>query len=183
MATQMGNSTEMHAELLGLPPCDQVGFVVRDLQAAMAMYAPLFGPFSTMDGSVKQATYRGRLADAGLQIAFGRSGNLEIELIEWTGGESPHREFIEAGHARRGLARREPEAQAHDQAEHEGHHHRVDMHGHEAVLADRGRQVVGEMTQMVLDVLGGRQFFGLIRHGVGLNELIRFRSRSPPGRR
>ena len=23
--------------------------------------------------------------------------NLEIELIEWTGGESPHREFIEAG--------------------------------------------------------------------------------------
>ena len=97
MATQMGNSTEMHAELLGLPPCDQVGFVVRDLQAAMAMYAPLFGAFTTMDGSVEQATYRGRLADAGLQIAFGRSGNLEIELIEWTGGESPHREFIEAG--------------------------------------------------------------------------------------
>jgi catechol 2,3-dioxygenase-like lactoylglutathione lyase family enzyme len=83
--------------LLGLPPCDQVGFVVRDLERAMAMYAPLFGPFQTMDGSVQQATYRGRLADAGLRIAFGRSGELEIELIEWTGGESPHREFIESG--------------------------------------------------------------------------------------
>lgn len=98
MATQTGApAAALDAELLGLPPCDQVGFVVRDLERAMAMYAPLFGPFTTMDGSVQQATYRGRLADAGLQIAFGRSGDLEIELIEWTGGESPHREFIEAG--------------------------------------------------------------------------------------
>jgi hypothetical protein len=32
-----------------------------------------------------------------LEIAFGRSGDLEIELIEWQGGESPHREFIERG--------------------------------------------------------------------------------------
>ncbi len=98
MATQMGTpAAVLQAQLPDLPPCDQIGFVVRDLQAAMAMYAPLFGPFTTMDGSVEQATYRGRLADAGLQIAFGRSGKLEIELIEWTGGESPHREFIEAG--------------------------------------------------------------------------------------
>ena len=100
MATQMGTPVAApDIALLGLPPCDQVGFVVRDLERAMAMYAPLFGPFTTMDGSVKQALYRGRLAlaDAGLHIAFGRSGDLEIELIEWTGGESPHREFIEAG--------------------------------------------------------------------------------------
>ncbi|MBK8992525.1 MAG: hypothetical protein IPM40_12920 [Gammaproteobacteria bacterium] len=45
----------LQAQLPDLPPCDQVGFVVRDLQAAMAMYAPLFGPFTTMDGSVEQA--------------------------------------------------------------------------------------------------------------------------------
>ena len=30
-------------------------------------------------------------------IFRGRSGELEIEFIEWQGGHSPHREFIEAG--------------------------------------------------------------------------------------
>lgn len=82
---------------LGLPPIVQIGHVVRDLGAAIARYEPLYGPFWTMDGSVSGATYRGRLADVRLAIAFGRSGDLEIELIEWQGGESPHREFIERG--------------------------------------------------------------------------------------
>lgn len=82
---------------LGLPPADQVGFVVRDLEQAMTAYGPLFGPFSTMDGSVTQARYRGRTEDAMLKLAFGRSGDLEIELIQWVSGHSPHREFIEKG--------------------------------------------------------------------------------------
>ena len=82
---------------IGLPPIDQIGHVVRDLRAAMAMYAPLYGPFHTMNGSVPQATYRGRVEDVELEIAFGRSGDLEIELIEWKSGHSPHREFIERG--------------------------------------------------------------------------------------
>ena len=82
---------------LGLPQIAQVGFVVRDLRAAIARYEPLFGPFWTMDGSVAGATYRGRIADVKLEIAFGRSGDVEMELIEWQGGESPHREFIERG--------------------------------------------------------------------------------------
>jgi hypothetical protein len=46
---------------------------------------------------VPAATYRGRTADAQLDIAIGHSGPLEIELIQWLGGESPHREFIERG--------------------------------------------------------------------------------------
>lgn len=82
---------------LGLPPADQIGFVVRDLAASMAKYEPLFGPFWTMDGSVKKARYRGRIEDAGLTIGFGRSGDLEIELIQWDSGHSPHREFLEKG--------------------------------------------------------------------------------------
>jgi hypothetical protein len=82
---------------LGLPPIAQIGHVVRDLRAAMAQYEPLYGPFWTMDGSVAGATYRGRTADVRLEIAFGRSGDVEIELIEWQGGDSPHREFIERG--------------------------------------------------------------------------------------
>ena len=48
-------------------------------------------------GSVQEATYRGRLADCKLDIAFGWSGDVEIELIQWVSGDCPHREFIEKG--------------------------------------------------------------------------------------
>ena len=82
---------------LGLPPIDQVGFVVKDLAEAEKRYSALFGPWTRMDGSVSGATYRGRTADVKLALLFGHSGELEIEFIEWQGGESPHREFIEQG--------------------------------------------------------------------------------------
>ncbi len=84
-------------ESLGLPPIDQVGFVVRSIEETKQRYGALFGPFTEMDGSVEAADYRGKTADADLAILFGHSGDLEIEFIEWRGGESPHREFIEQG--------------------------------------------------------------------------------------
>ena len=90
------NMSEQLANI-GLPPADQIGFVVRDLESTMARFAPIFGPFTTMDGSVEQALFRGRLADVTLKIAFGRSGDLEMEFIECTSGESPHSEFIDRG--------------------------------------------------------------------------------------
>lgn len=89
--------TKAGLEGLGLPPIDQVGFVVKDLAETEQRYEALFGPFTRMDGSVEQAIYRGREADVKLDILFGHSGDLEIEFIEWKSGESPHREFIEAG--------------------------------------------------------------------------------------
>jgi len=84
-------------ESLGLPPIDQVGFVVRSLEEAEQRYGSLFGPWSRMDGSVEGATYRGRVCDVKLELLFGHSGELEIEFIEWRGGESPHSEFIQSG--------------------------------------------------------------------------------------
>ena len=84
-------------EDIGLPPIDQVGFVVRSLEEAERRYGALFGPWSRMDGSVEGATYRGRVCDVKLELLFGHSGDLEIEFIEWQGGESPHSEFIQAG--------------------------------------------------------------------------------------
>ena len=93
--TPSGKAGDLAA--LGLPPIDQVGFVVRSVEDAKRRYAALFGPFSEMDGSVKEADYRGRTCDVELAIAFGRSGDLEMEFIEWRSGESPHREFIEQG--------------------------------------------------------------------------------------
>ncbi len=84
-------------EALGLPPIDQIGFVVRSLEEAKQRYGSLFGPFTEMDGSVEDADYRGKKADVHLSILFGHSGDLEMEFIEWCSGESPHREFIEKG--------------------------------------------------------------------------------------
>lgn len=82
---------------LGLPPVEQVGYVVRDLDAALALYEPLFGPFVTMETVTKGANYRGRSCDVSLKIAIGLSGDTEIELIQWIDGESPHKEFIDQG--------------------------------------------------------------------------------------
>ena len=82
---------------LGLPPIDQVGFVVRNLKEAATQYGPLFGPFTQIDGSVEQAIFRGRKENVKLDILFGHSGELEIEFIQWREGNSPHREFIESG--------------------------------------------------------------------------------------
>ncbi|WP_162854634.1 VOC family protein [Sphingobium estronivorans] len=83
---------------LGLPAPDQIGFVVRDLDQAIAHYDPLFGPFSKTDYGPQKASYQGRSRSAyELKFAFGRIGDLEIELIEWISGDTPHRDFLEKG--------------------------------------------------------------------------------------
>jgi hypothetical protein len=84
-------------EKLQLPPCDQVGFVYRDLEAAIALYQPMFGPFSTLEPGPIEWDYRGRKNTSELKLAFGRSGDLEIELIQWVSGGTPHKEFLDAG--------------------------------------------------------------------------------------
>ena len=69
---------------LGLPPLVQIGFVVRDLKESMAKYERLYGPWQRFDGSVPAATYRGRSADAQLDIAIGHSGS-----PPWTPASAP----------------------------------------------------------------------------------------------
>ena len=90
-------STDIQQQL-ELPKLDQVGFVVRDLEAAMALYEPMFGPFSTMDPGPMTYDYRGKEEECNMRLAFGKSGDVEIELIEWVEGGCPHKEFLDAGH-------------------------------------------------------------------------------------
>lgn len=89
------NSDEMAT--IGLPQVTQLGFVVRSLNQWIERYNPLFGPFTTMDAKLTDVGYRDGKADCELKLAFGKSGDIEIEFIEWVSGHSPHREFIEQG--------------------------------------------------------------------------------------
>ena len=83
---------------LDLPPVNQIGFVVKDLKEAIERYGPMFGPFTEMEAADMEWRYRGKPETSTLKIAFGYSGEVEIELIEWVAGETPHKAFIEAGH-------------------------------------------------------------------------------------
>ena len=103
-------------EQLQLSPCEQLGFVVRDMDAALALYTPLFGPFTMMEPGNESYNYRGKATDVDLQLAFGKSGELEIELIAVKSGYSPHQEFLDSGgegmhHLRFRVARLEPEVE------------------------------------------------------------------------
>jgi catechol 2,3-dioxygenase-like lactoylglutathione lyase family enzyme len=80
-----------------LPPIDQVGYVVRDLDETIARYEQLFGPFSRMDSPLTAVLYRGKRTDVHLELAFGSDGNIEIEFIAVKSGASPHSEFLAAG--------------------------------------------------------------------------------------
>jgi methylmalonyl-CoA/ethylmalonyl-CoA epimerase len=82
------------SERYGLGPIDQVSYAVRSLEAALPRFGALFGPFTTLRAELDNITYRGRSAQAVLNIAFGRSGPLEIELVEVVSGEAPQAEFL-----------------------------------------------------------------------------------------
>ncbi|HUH36451.1 MAG TPA: VOC family protein [Spongiibacteraceae bacterium] len=90
-------NTAHASPLAGLPPADQICLVVRDLAAAVAMYEPLFGPFTVLDNGPFESVYRGETVMVDLPCAFGRSGELEIELVQWRSGPTPHRDFIQSG--------------------------------------------------------------------------------------
>ena len=81
---------------LTLPPLHQVGFVVRDLAAALVRYRPLFGDFPTrIEHEFTNMIFRGTPIAGKLQIAIAKSGPVEIELIEVERGYTLHSEFLE----------------------------------------------------------------------------------------
>ena len=85
-------------DVLELPPCCQVGFVYPNLEEAIALYEPLFGEFKIVDyGEMEGASFRGKPSPYRLRMGIGYSGDLELELIEWVSGETPHKEFVQSG--------------------------------------------------------------------------------------
>lgn len=94
-----GSNRKLFGEL-GLPQIAQIGFVVRDLEQSIALYEPLFGPFKRAPAEFarQMASYKGQSRSPyELKIAFGHSGDVEIELIQWVEGDTPHRDFLASG--------------------------------------------------------------------------------------
>ncbi|MBW2712887.1 MAG: VOC family protein [Deltaproteobacteria bacterium] len=80
---------------INLPPIDQVGFLVKDMEKAIAYYGALFGEFQVSEHELKEAIFRGKTCDCKLSMAIAMSGPLEIELIQPLGGDNPYDEFLE----------------------------------------------------------------------------------------
>jgi hypothetical protein len=87
-----------------LGPATQLGFVVRDVEAAMRHWIDIFGvgPFVCMERGVSQppsVTFmRGAPVKVELRLAFGFMGEMQIELIEQVNDSpSPYSEFLAAG--------------------------------------------------------------------------------------
>lgn len=87
----------MIAQALDLKPIDQIGFVYRDLEKAIAAFEPIFGAFDVQEYGAYEYNYRGKQEMAEVVCAFASSGELEIELIGWVSGGTPHKEFLDAG--------------------------------------------------------------------------------------
>ena len=81
---------------LGLGPVDQISFAVEDISAALAIYEPLFGRFTIRETilSPENLVYQGRPASVHLMLAFSRSGDVEIELVQVIAGDWPTLDHI-----------------------------------------------------------------------------------------
>ena len=79
-----------------LPPVEQIGIVVKDVDKAIEYYSSNFGwgPFRVREVKLDEFIYRGKPGRCRLKIAFTKSGPIEIELIQVLEGETPHTEFL-----------------------------------------------------------------------------------------
>jgi methylmalonyl-CoA/ethylmalonyl-CoA epimerase len=79
-----------------LPPVEQVGIVVQDIDKAIVKFGSVFGwgPFNVSEVELKGCIYRGQVNDCKLKMAFSQPNPIEIELIQVLEGETPHSEFL-----------------------------------------------------------------------------------------
>ncbi len=80
----------------------QNGYVVRDIEAAMAHWTEVMGvgPFYYIEKvEVENFTYKGAPSNADMSIALANSGDLQIELIQQRNdAPSMYLDFLNAGH-------------------------------------------------------------------------------------
>lgn len=79
-----------------LPPVEQIGIVVKNVDEAVDYYTRTFGwgPFKVREVKVDGFIYKGKKGTCRLKMAFANSGPIEIELIQVMEGETPHTDFL-----------------------------------------------------------------------------------------
>src|SRR5262245_41816820 len=82
------------AERFGLGAIDQISFAVADTEEAARRYGSIFGAFQVVDVPAMDITYRGRPSSVTLKLGFGRSGPLEVELVQVVAGDSPTKDHV-----------------------------------------------------------------------------------------
>lgn len=92
--------TGLPPDAFPIPRIHQIALVVRDLDAAMRAYWERFriGPWAifTFDPTtVREMTYRGRQQDYAMRIAFARSGDVQVELIQSLRGPNLYEEHLQ----------------------------------------------------------------------------------------
>ncbi len=79
----------------------QVAMVVKDLDLAVESYWKIagIGPWTivTTGAPPLRCLYHGRPAEYKIRLATARSGNVQMELIEYISGDTIHRDFLESG--------------------------------------------------------------------------------------
>ena len=77
----------------------QVGYVVRDLDRAIASWLDLgVGPWFVLRGQPQTGQYRGEPCSVTLSVGFANSGDLQIELIQQDDdAPSIYTEFLDSG--------------------------------------------------------------------------------------
>ena len=84
------NVAESIEQRFGLGAIDQISFAVADVDEAVPRYTAMFGgPFDILDVPKLQAVCHGRPTTTTLRLGLGRSGGLEVELVQVVSGDWP----------------------------------------------------------------------------------------------
>jgi hypothetical protein len=82
------------------PPISQIGIVVRDLESAMEDFCYKAGirPWNIYTNSAPplRCVYHGHPSSYTVRVAVAKSGQMQIELIEYLEGDSIHRDFLDS---------------------------------------------------------------------------------------
>jgi len=79
-----------------LPPVNQVGIVVKDLEKTIQFHSLTLGigPFKIREFKLEGAMLRGKPTNVKMRVALAQAGQVQIELIQVLDGESLHTEFL-----------------------------------------------------------------------------------------
>ena len=74
---------------------DQISFAVANVDEAVPRYTAMFGgPFTVVDVPNMEVVIRGHPTTTSLKLAFGRTAEIEVELVEVLAGEWPTLDWL-----------------------------------------------------------------------------------------